>query len=85
MLGGKPELAKEHFEKSLALSERKSLITHVTYAEKYARITMNKELHDNLLQEVIDFPIEDAPEFTLSNQIAKRKAKALLEEDYFLE
>lgn len=85
MLGGKPELAREHFEQSLAISERKSLLTHVTYAEKYARMTLNEELHNQLLQEVIDFPLDKAPEYTLSNQLAKRKAARLLEEDYFLE
>lgn len=85
MLGGNPELAREHFEKSLEFSKRKSLLIHVTYAEKYGRMTMNKKLHNQLLQEVLDFPLDKAPGYTLSNQLAKRKAARLLEEDYFLE
>lgn len=85
MFGGKPEVAKQHFEEALAIAERKFLLTQVTYAEKYARMTMNKELHNSLLQEVIDFPIDSAPEFGLSNQIAKKKAIKLLDDDYFLD
>lgn len=85
MFGGKPEVAKQHFEEALAIADRKFLLTQVTYAEKYARMTMNKELHNALLQEVVDFPIDSAPEFGLSNQIAKKKAIKLLDDDYFLD
>jgi len=83
MLGGNPELSRTHFEKALTLSGRKFLLTQTTYAETLARMTMDKELHDRLLNEVLAFPDENAPEFGLSNRIAKNKAKRLLDEDYF--
>lgn len=83
MLGGRPALSKEHFEKALALSKRQFLITQITYAQTYARNVFDQELHDALLDEVLAFPLSDAPEFALSNQIAKQKAKKLLEENYF--
>lgn len=83
MLGGKPALSKMHFEKALELSNRTFLLVQVNYAETYARATMNQELHDKLLQEVINFPLERSPENALTNQIAKRKAEKLMADDYF--
>ena len=83
MFGGRPDLSKEHFDKALSLSERKFLIIQTTYAQTYARSTFDKELHNSLLNEVISFSIGDAPEFALTNQIAKNRAKKLLEENYF--
>lgn len=83
MLGGRPDLSREHFEKALSLSKRQFLITQTTYAETYARATFDQELHDKLLSEVLSFAITDAPDFGLSNQIAKNRAKRLLEENYF--
>ena len=85
MFGGRPDLSAQHFEQALAISERKFLLTQVTYAEKLARMTMNKDLHDSLLKEVVAFPLESAPEFGLSNRIAKDWAKRLLDENYFAE
>lgn len=83
MLGGDSERSRKHFEQALVLSDRSFLLVQTTFAETYCRMTFNKEMHDALLEEVINFPLEQAPENTLSNQIAKRKAVALLEEDFF--
>ena len=83
MFGGDPERSKLHFEKALELSERKFLTTQTLYAEMLARMTMDQELHDSLLMEVLAFSSEKAPEFGLSNQIAKDKAQKLLDENYF--
>ena len=83
MFGGRPDLSKEHFERALNLSKHRFLMVQTTYAATYARTTMDKELHDRLLKEVLAFPLKDAPEFALSNQIAKSRAKKLLEENYF--
>lgn len=83
MFGGRPDLSKEHFERALLLSNRRSLITQTTYAQTYARNVFDQELHDSLLNEVLAFDIDEAPEFALTNQIAKKRAKKLLEENYF--
>ncbi len=85
MFGGDPEKSRMHFDKALRLSERKSLLIQVTYAETLARQLFDRQLHDSLLKEVREFPIDSAPEYALSNQIAKRKAQRLLDEDYFAE
>lgn len=81
--GGKPHVSRMHFEKALKLSERRFLLTQTTYAETLARTTMDKELHDQLLNEVLSFPLDSAPEFGLSNRIAVNRARKLLEENYF--
>ncbi len=85
MLGGDPDKSQAHFERALELSNRNFLIIQTTYAETLARQLFDSKLHDRLLKEVIEFPLQDAPEYALSNQIAKRKARRLLDEDYFAE
>jgi hypothetical protein len=85
MFGGRPDLSRMHFEKALAISHHSFLLIQTTYAETYARLTMDRELHDKLLKEVVDFPLNKAPDLALSNQIAKRKAKRLLADGFFTE
>ena len=56
----------------------------VMYAEYYARILFNRELHDQLLKQVLsENPEQDG--LTLANTIAQQRAKQLLEsaEEYF--
>jgi hypothetical protein len=83
-LGGKPEEGRAHFERAIQLSAGRDLMAKVEYARRYARIIYDRPLHDRLLQEVLD---ADAvvPGLTLSNVLAKRQAKELLEsaESYF--
>jgi len=76
-LGGKPELAKKHFDRAIALSNGQNLMAKVLYAEKYARMTFDRELHDTLLQEVIESD-SGSSEQVLMNVIAKQRAKELL-------
>lgn len=83
-MGGKPEVGKMHFERAIALSEGKFLMTKVIYAQNYARLVFDKELHDRLLNEVLAAdPI--VPDMTLTNMVAREEAKALLadSDDYF--
>jgi hypothetical protein len=83
-LGGRPEVAKAHFERSIELSAGLDLSTKVEYARRYARMMFDQELHDRLLEEVIAAPTE-APGRTLFNVLAKRDAAELLESstEYF--
>lgn len=83
LLGGRPDLSEFHFEKALQLADHRFLLTQTTYAETLARTTLDKELHDRLLNEVLAFPIAEAPEYGLSNQIAIHRARRLLQENYF--
>jgi hypothetical protein len=83
-LGGKPELGKANFEKSIALSSGHNLMAKTLYAQYYARLVFDQELHDRLLHEVIGADVQ-APRLTLINTLAQQRAKALLEsgKDYF--
>lgn len=83
-MGGKPEAAKKHFEQALKLSEGKNLMVKTLYAQYYARITFNQELHDRLLKEVLESPV-NVPGLTLINTLAQEQARQLLAEspDYF--
>ncbi|MDJ0833633.1 MAG: TRAP transporter TatT component family protein [Gammaproteobacteria bacterium] len=78
-LGGKPEQGRAHFEKALELSAGKNLMVHVLYAEYYARLMFEQELHDRLLQQVLDSDT-DEPGLTLINTLAQQRAAVLLAE-----
>ncbi|MCC7430964.1 hypothetical protein IT568_08995, partial [bacterium] len=79
LLGGKPEEAKNHFEKALKLSNEKMLMVRVFYAQFYAVQVQNKELFESQLKQVLAFDVENAPEIRLINTLAKKRAKKLLE------
>src|SRR3972149_1429578 len=77
MLGGKPDLAKEHFEKALGLNGGAFLMTYIYYAKTYAVQMQDQELFESLLKKVADAPIDDLPEARLPNAVAKKKAVRL--------
>ncbi len=83
-LGGKPELARQHFEKALKHSQGQDLMVKVEYAKRYGRMMFEQELHDRLLNEVLNANAV-APGYTLSNVLAQRQARELLQSsaDYF--
>jgi len=83
-LGGKPDVARAHFERAIELSGGRDLSIKVEYARRYARLVFDQELHDRLLTEVINAPVE-APLFTLFNVLAKQEAQSLLatSKEYF--
>lgn len=83
-LGGEPERAREYFEKAIELTDGRDLGAKVEFARGYAKLLYERELHDQLLNEVLAAdPYYDG--FTLSNVLAQEQAKALLAEadDYF--
>jgi hypothetical protein len=83
-MGGKPELARKNFEQAVKVSDGTNLMAKLLFAEKYARLVFDRELHDELLRQVIDTRIEQ-DDSTLINSIAQYKAKVLLEksDEYF--
>ena len=83
MIGGDPEQSRSHFERALEISNRSFLMAQMLFAATYSRMVFDRELHDSLLEEVIDFELDRAPDNRLSNQIAKRRAEELLEENFF--
>ena len=77
-LGGRPEEGRAFFERAIKLSQGRNLSASVELANSYARMTYNRELHDQILKEVMLSPTE-APGLTLLNVLAKRQAQSLLE------
>ena len=83
-LGGKPEVGRKHFQRAIELSAGKNLMASVLYARHYARLVFNRELHDELLQQVLATDPQ-VPQLTLINTLAQAQAKQLLAsaEEYF--
>ena len=84
MFGGKPVESRKHFDRALEISDRKFLLTQVAYAETYARMMFDKELYQNLLNEVLNQPLEDNV-MASNNKLAQVLAKKLLDatDEYF--
>jgi hypothetical protein len=76
-LGGRPEVARQHFERAIELSAGRDLSAKVEYARRYARMMFEQDLHDRLLMEVLAAPVE-AEGLTLFNVLAKQEAEQLL-------
>lgn len=83
-MGGQPETGREHFEAAIRISEGKNLLAKVIYAQQYARLVFDQELHDQLLQDVLDSEAR-VEGLTLTNLAAQREAQILLDEspEYF--
>lgn len=79
MYGGKPETSRKHFERALELNKRQFLLTHVAYAQTYARLMFDRELYFKLLNEVIEQPLTDS-DIASSNKLAKISAQKLIEQ-----
>ena len=82
--GGKPEAGKAAFELALKYSNGRNLMAYVLYAESYARLVFDQELHDKLLKQALAGDVRE-PGLTLINTLAKKRATELLAQspDYF--
>ncbi len=83
-MGGKPELGRQHFESAIELSAGRNLAAKVLFARQYARLVFDRQLHDQLLNDVVSADPR-ATGFTLSNVLAQEEAHQLLADadDYF--
>jgi len=83
-LGGRFDEGRRHFEAAIESSQGRNLSIQVDFARYYARTLYERELHDELLQQVLaaDPHQED---LTLFNVLAQRTAAELLAsaDDYF--
>ena len=83
-MGGKPAEARTYFERAIELTGGRDLSVKVWYADSYARLLYNRELHDRLLHEVMNAD-PNVPGYTLLNVLAQRDAADLLAsaDEYF--
>lgn len=79
LLGGDPEKSHYHFEQSLALTRNRFLLNRVMYAKTYAVQAQDKKLFLEQLDAVIKSSGNILPEQRLANEVAKLKAKRLLD------
>lgn len=87
MLGGNAERSKAAFERNLALTDGKMLITPYFYARTYCVFAQDKQCFDANLQRVLDAPVDIHPGQRLANVLAKKKAGRLMgrRADFFVD
>lgn len=78
-LGGDMTPSREQFDRAFALGSGDSLGARVLYAQYYAAGIKDRELFVKTLKDVLAAPPDTIPEFTLSNIVAKEKARKLLD------
>ncbi|OQC43073.1 MAG: hypothetical protein BWX66_00081 [Deltaproteobacteria bacterium ADurb.Bin058] len=86
-VGGNPEASRMHFERAFEITEGKFLLSKVFFAKSYCVQTQNRELFEEVLEGVIDYPDYPDSEFLLVNVASKKQAEALLDraDDLFLD
>ena len=77
-LGGRPDLARESFDRAVASGKGRFLMTEVLYARIYAVQTQNQPLFKELLTRVVEAPPDLLPEQRLANAVAQKRARQLL-------
>ena len=77
-IGGSLEKAKQHFERSLALSAGRRASPYVTYVEAVSVGAQNKQEFRDLLTKALEVDVNTLPAQRLANVIAQRRAKWLL-------
>lgn len=83
-LGGRPDLAKKHFERVFEIAP-KFLLARVYYASRYAKSIQDKKLFRDTLVQVLQTSPAIWPEQRLANEIAHRRARRYLkmEKEWF--
>jgi len=86
-LGGRPEEAREHFERALKLSQGRFLPAYVLYAKHYAKLLYEEKLFLSLMEKAIESPVDEVAELILINTLAQQQARDLMDqarkEEYF--
>jgi len=77
--GGDPQKAKEQFDDAFTYSGNSILAVHVMYAKYYARQIQDRNLFQNTLKQVLETPANTYGDKTFINEVARRKAKLLLD------
>jgi hypothetical protein len=86
-LGGRPEEAREHFERALKLGQGRFLPSYVMYAKHYAKLVYEEKLFFDLLDKVLESPVDEVSELILINTLAQQQSRDLIDdarkEEYF--
>lgn len=79
IMGGGAEKAKKEFDTVIEMTEGKFLLAKVIYAQFYLTLIKDEESFEKILNEVLRTPSDVLPDAALANEIAKEKARRLLE------
>ena len=77
-VGGSLEKARQHFDRSVALSAGQRVLPFVTYAEVVSVGTQNKKEFQDFLTQALQVDINKAPSQKLANIVGQRRATWLL-------
>jgi hypothetical protein len=80
-LGGNFKKSRAYFKRAREITNGKLLIPDLLQAQYLARQEFNRKEFHQLLTSVVNAPDNLMPELGLQNQIAKRKAAALLKRE----
>lgn len=85
MFGDRTTIAKQHFDKAFEISGGKFLFMYYLYAKFYAYQIQDRDLFVRTLEMIMATPSDKYPEMAFANEVAKRKARFLLDnvESYF--
>ena len=76
-IGGSVKRAKEHFDRALQLSEGKKMAPFLSWAEAVCVQQQDKKAFLELVEKVLAFNTDEAPQFRLVNLIAQDRARRL--------
>jgi hypothetical protein len=74
MFGGKPEKAREHFEKAMEQNGQKNLMIPFLYARFYATQVQDRDLFERLLNGMQEVDVEKYENVRLNNEVALERA-----------
>ena len=80
-LGGNPQKGKAHFEKAIAITQGKFLVTRVLLAKAYGVITHDVEFFHKTLADVLTTSPAIWPEQRLANELAHELARFYLSQE----
>lgn len=79
VIGGDPDKSREHFKRAFELSHSKVLFFHLLYAQYYCYQIQDRDMFELTLKKVTEAPVNYYPEKNFANEVAKRKARVLLD------
>ena len=77
-LGGDPDAARSHFERSFELNEGKFLLGQLYFAMSYAVQVQDRALYVKTLEGILAAPDDIDPDLMLLTSVAKQRAEVLL-------
>jgi len=85
--GGGAALAREHFARARELSGGIRITSLVSLADSVSIGEQNRDEFESLLQQALDYQVDDYPPTRLANLVAQKRARLLLSrsDNYFLE